>query len=317
MLRQIACFLSVAFLNVPILLFANVQSIDDVSTDMDRLQAISTLSSQMYQQANAHYAYAKYPSRHSKLQSYTVVAGDTLSKIAARFGTDVDTLAMQNNITNINRIMVGQSLQIPQGNLDSDQQLQVSDKSLNASGAVDANSTIVQPSNAHLAKPSTAVVVAKVSNPVKEQDNPNKIAQLPKPIAHARTRAFRSNRQWLLPVKGIKAVEVSAHSKESLIATNNANTEVYAVAQGKVIYAGVGLAKLGKMVIVQNADHHLSAYNYLSAIDVDEGQEIHAGEVIGTTGRMINHQYGLGFQIRDAQDHTENLCAVWGGAFCS
>jgi LysM repeat protein len=47
--------------------------------------------------------------------TYTVVAGDTLSRIAARFGTTVAALASANGITNVNLIYVGQVLQIPGG----------------------------------------------------------------------------------------------------------------------------------------------------------------------------------------------------------
>jgi len=46
---------------------------------------------------------------------YTVRAGDTLTKIAARYHTDVWALARANGITNLNRIHVGQVLCIPGG----------------------------------------------------------------------------------------------------------------------------------------------------------------------------------------------------------
>lgn len=45
---------------------------------------------------------------------YTVRAGDTLTKIAARYHTDVWTIALPaNGITNVNRIHIGQVLCIP------------------------------------------------------------------------------------------------------------------------------------------------------------------------------------------------------------
>ncbi|MEZ4658729.1 MAG: LysM domain-containing protein [Caldilineaceae bacterium] len=45
--------------------------------------------------------------------SYTVVAGDSLSAIAGRFGVTVDELAALNNIANPALIEVGQVLLIP------------------------------------------------------------------------------------------------------------------------------------------------------------------------------------------------------------
>lgn len=44
---------------------------------------------------------------------YTVVKGDTLTKIAKRFNTTVDTLVTINHISDRNRIYVGQILFVP------------------------------------------------------------------------------------------------------------------------------------------------------------------------------------------------------------
>lgn len=43
---------------------------------------------------------------------YTVVAGDTLTKIANKYGTTVDQLQSWNNIKNVNLINVGQKLRV-------------------------------------------------------------------------------------------------------------------------------------------------------------------------------------------------------------
>jgi LysM repeat protein len=45
--------------------------------------------------------------------SYTVVSGDTLGRIAARFGTTVDALQSINNLPDRNSLSVGQKLVIP------------------------------------------------------------------------------------------------------------------------------------------------------------------------------------------------------------
>jgi LysM repeat protein len=46
---------------------------------------------------------------------YRIQRGDILSEIAARFGTDVETLARMNGIANPNRIFAGQSINVPSG----------------------------------------------------------------------------------------------------------------------------------------------------------------------------------------------------------
>jgi LysM repeat protein len=45
-------------------------------------------------------------------QTYTVQSGDTLTKIAARYGTTVDRLVQENGIKDKNRIYVGQVLRV-------------------------------------------------------------------------------------------------------------------------------------------------------------------------------------------------------------
>lgn len=47
------------------------------------------------------------------MATYTVVRGDTLSKIAGRYGTSYQELAKVNNIPNPDLIRIGQVLQVP------------------------------------------------------------------------------------------------------------------------------------------------------------------------------------------------------------
>lgn len=52
------------------------------------------------------------PSEHTTVATYIVQEGDTLSGIAASYGTTVTDLAKRNNITNPDLIVVGQKLYI-------------------------------------------------------------------------------------------------------------------------------------------------------------------------------------------------------------
>ena len=52
----------------------------------------------------------------SSYKSYTVVSGDTLGKIAQKFGTTYQEIARINGISNPNLIKVGQVLKIPSSN---------------------------------------------------------------------------------------------------------------------------------------------------------------------------------------------------------
>jgi hypothetical protein len=54
------------------------------------------------------------PTAEPQLITYTIQPGDTLGIIAERYGVTVEELAELNNIADINRIEVGDVLQIPQ-----------------------------------------------------------------------------------------------------------------------------------------------------------------------------------------------------------
>lgn len=56
---------------------------------------------------------------------YTVVAGDTLSKIAAKYGTTYQALAAYNGISNPNLILVGQRIKIPGTNFKKGSKVRV------------------------------------------------------------------------------------------------------------------------------------------------------------------------------------------------
>lgn len=55
------------------------------------------------------------PGSPGGVTNYVVVRGDTLGRIAQRFGSTVSAIAQANGITNINLIFVGQTLRIPTG----------------------------------------------------------------------------------------------------------------------------------------------------------------------------------------------------------
>jgi lysozyme len=47
-------------------------------------------------------------------QSYTIIPGDTLTSIAAKFNTTVEALVTANNISNPDLIIAGETLKIPE-----------------------------------------------------------------------------------------------------------------------------------------------------------------------------------------------------------
>lgn len=75
------------------------------------LQAISGKGSTVYGWVNAGDISGKTGGGSAK--TYTVVERDTLSKIAKKYGTTVDTLVKLNGIKNKNLINIGQVIKLP------------------------------------------------------------------------------------------------------------------------------------------------------------------------------------------------------------
>jgi len=53
------------------------------------------------------------PAVEKTKETYTIIAGDTLGKIAKEHNTSIATLTRINKIANINKISIGQKLEIP------------------------------------------------------------------------------------------------------------------------------------------------------------------------------------------------------------
>lgn len=75
------------------------------------LASISGKGSTVYGWVNAGDISGKTGGGSAK--TYTVVKGDTLSKIAKKYGTTVDTLVKLNGIKNKNLINIGQVIKLP------------------------------------------------------------------------------------------------------------------------------------------------------------------------------------------------------------
>jgi LysM repeat protein len=111
------------------------------------------------------------PVAEAPAQTYTVVAGDTLRKIATKFGTSIHALEKANNLTATSIIRTGQVLVVGKGSA-----LGAAPEAVKASPSVVARPTPVQPTakpaqaeSKPVAKPPSAsgqtYVVAKGDNP--------------------------------------------------------------------------------------------------------------------------------------------------------
>ena len=73
---------------------------------------------------------------------------------------------------------------------------------------------------------------------------------------------------------------------------------IYAVAAGRVVYAGTGIVGYGELLIVKHNDVYLSAYGHNQRLLVSEGAQIAAGQKIAEKGSSGTDRVKLHFEIR-------------------
>lgn len=86
--------------------------------------------------------------------------------------------------------------------------------------------------------------------------------------------------------------------RSGLIFPTKANENIYAIAEGKVIFADT-LMRLGKVMIVEDSFKRQSVFAYCSQFLVKEGDLVKRGQLIAKTGfENKTGAYGLYFELR-------------------
>ena len=192
---------------------------------------------------------------------YTVKKSDTLYSIAWRYGLDSQQLADWNNIDINAPIHPGQRLQLMKPR---------SQTTLAKSNQASASRTEREPKPDQV-KPSTA------SQPMSSPDP----------------------REWIWPSAGkpLNTFLATRLDRRGIDIAGKLGQPVVAVADGKVVYSGNGLAGYGNLVIIKHSETYLSAYAYCQQRLVEEGMSVKAGKQVATMGEKDNIAQ-LHFEIR-------------------
>ncbi|MCP4433518.1 MAG: peptidoglycan DD-metalloendopeptidase family protein [Gammaproteobacteria bacterium] len=197
---------------------------------------------------------------------YQVRPSDTLYSIAWRYGLDYRELAKWNKISVNSTIYPGQKLLLikPSG----------------GQASIDANQSDKQISQ-------TSEVAADTSS----EGRQSVISSI-----------YQGNdpRSWLWPTKGrlISTFSAGKLDRRGIDIAGKLGQPVIAVADGKVVYSGNGLAGYGNLIIIKHSDRYLSAYAYSQQRLVKEGTTVKAGNVIAKMGNSKSTTARLHFQIR-------------------
>lgn len=197
--------------------------------------------------------------------SYSVKRGDTLFSIAWRYGLDHRVLASKNRIASPYTIFPGQRIYLA----------------------------------------ANAPRAAKVSKSPAVRKQPRKvIAKAPaKVVAKSPPRAVKppaakAVAKWRWPTNGKVTRGYSSSVHKGIDIDGKRGDGIYAVAAGKVVYAGNGIVGYGELLIVKHSEVYLSAYGHNSRLLVSEGMQVKVGQKIAHKGSSGTDTVKLHFEIR-------------------
>lgn len=197
---------------------------------------------------------------------YTVKPTDTLYSIAWRYGLDYQQLAQWNNIDVGSAIHPGQRLRLIGGR----------------------KTVTVRPASS-----------AEIQSATENQQS------VDKPVSSATTTSstagseFADPAEWIWPTRGrvLNTFSAKVLSRRGIDIAGKPGQPILAVARGRVVYSGNGLAGYGNLIIIKHSDTYLSAYAYCRDRLVGEGTVVEGGQEIANMGQW-DDTAKLHFEIR-------------------
>lgn len=219
-------------------------------------------------------------------QYYTVQAGDTLSKIAARYNLDYREIARLNNIDSSYIIYRNQSIRLHSGGKDAPR-IQV---------RTAAVATPIQ-SQSLPSQPIRTQPVVKNTPPVSRPNVTTTNPPVTSNLGNLPTVASGLNWQWPASGAVIQQFDVTKDVKGVRIGGATGDP-IRAAADGEVVYASDRLTEYGNLVLIRHINGYVSAYAHNSKILVKETDRVKAGQKIAEMGSSGTTQTMLEFQVR-------------------
>ena len=207
---------------------------------------------------------------------YQVQSGDTLYSITWRYGLDYRSVATANGISSPYTIYPGQKLFLKKSASSAKKSSPPKSTSKKPPGSRN-KTTPVAVSTKTVAKTSPV----KKQGKTKSSSNPNAKISL-----------------WRWPTSGKVTRRFSSTVHKGIDISGKRGDPIYAVASGRVVYAGTGIVGYGELLIVKHNDVYLSAYGHNYRLLVDEGMQVTAGQKIAEKGSSGTDTVKLHFEIR-------------------
>ncbi|MCO5734054.1 peptidoglycan DD-metalloendopeptidase family protein [Rhizobium sp. SSA_523] len=210
--------------------------------------------------------------------TYTVKAGDTLTRIARATNTPIDQLKAANNLEG-GALRIGQTLRVGSaaGEPLKTASIPKTQPAAPAAPAAPAKmETVAAKPNQPTATEKPAAQTASLSEVEKKSDV----------NVAAPTATGIDKYRW--PATGAVIASygqnVNGSRNDGIDISVPEGTPIKAAENGVVIYAGNGLKQLGNTVLVRHDDGKVTVYGHASNISVTRGQKVQRGQTIATSG---------------------------------
>ncbi len=142
-------------------------------------------------------------------------------------------------------------------------------------------------------------------------DNVADKADAPEPIDTSKVAPVTTSADLMWPISGgviLRDFERKRTPYDGLLVAAPAGTPVSAADDGKVLYVGDEGSAFGTVIIVEHSASLVTVYAHLDGVDVEPGQPLKRGAVIGrvgSSGRAESPQ--LHFQVRENREPVDPL----------
>jgi lipoprotein NlpD len=254
---------------------------------------------------------APAPAPVSSNDFYTVKKGDTLYSIALDHGLGYKELAALNNLENLNRILIGQSLRIRAPAAVGDTEAAVAQPIAVGQSvekrSLDGNADMLKREPKAGKEPYSDQALVRAQAP--EQQKPADVAAATTAKPEVKPEATPAAKPteaapgadevaWIWPNGGKIVGTFNEGASKGVDIAGKAGDPVLAAGPGKVVYSGTGLRGYGKLVIVKHNNTYLSAYAHNQTVLVKEGQSVSKGQKIAEMGSTDADQVKLHFEVR-------------------
>lgn len=266
--------------------------------------------------------------------TYTVRRGDTLRAIGEMTGAGSEAIAMENDLAPPFMLQSGQQLRIPAGlyhrvaagetgigiaqAYGADWGEIVTINALSEPYILRVDQRLRLPSNARPLSPARLDVVARAaafnldiddiatgSQPaLAASGQPTAASSAPtKPVTTAIAAPAAFSGRFIWPLKGAILAKFGPLApgkvNDGINIAAATGTPIHAAAGGIVAYAGDQIGVYGGLILINHGGGWVSAYGHAGHLDVQRGQAVKAGDVIGRAGASGQVQTPqLHFQLR-------------------